>query len=315
MTEDLKAIDKVIRLEYSTHDRANYVRMAGAKPSVVKPTRRERLTFLVVSKLFRVFKGTFVEEDIANLWDKFVRNLAEDERRDAETLATLVGVVPDGGTKSYVGKEEIADALLTATIQGRYVRYRYRSASAEDGDDAKREESGVIAPVGIRFYRNGMYVAAARVDERERRAIPRRLHPFAVERFRSATIVPGETFARPDGIDADVDALFAGPFGVNLGDGEPTRVVIDFAPRCRAYVVERTFHESQEIERRPDGGVRLMLVLTDLREVARWVMHWGGDAWVSEPPELRAAVRAALQKALDKHPDEKSVPRKIAGRQ
>jgi predicted DNA-binding transcriptional regulator YafY len=49
----------------------------------------------------------------------------------------------------------------------------------------------------------------------------------------------------------------------------------------------------------PDGGVELTLKLSSLSEIQRWVLSWGGEAKVLQPPELAQAVRESARRMLE----------------
>jgi predicted DNA-binding transcriptional regulator YafY len=63
----------------------------------------------------------------------------------------------------------------------------------------------------------------------------------------------------------------------------------------------RTWHATQVIQALHGGGVELTLVVKDECEVARWVLSWGGHAWVVEPQRLRNRVREMAREILARH--------------
>jgi proteasome accessory factor B len=66
-------------------------------------------------------------------------------------------------------------------------------------------------------------------------------------------------------------------------------------------VREREWHESQELHDRPDGGLDLTLQLGALAEIEAWVLSWGADAEVLQPPEFRARLRATAARLLARY--------------
>jgi proteasome accessory factor B len=87
-------------------------------------------------------------------------------------------------------------------------------------------------------------------------------------------------------------------FGVHSGQGEH-QIRIRFSELVADYVREKKWHPSQDLQEYPDGRVELKLRLSSLVEIQRWVLGWGGEAVVLDPPELAAAVEAAAQRILD----------------
>lgn len=67
-------------------------------------------------------------------------------------------------------------------------------------------------------------------------------------------------------------------------------VAIRFAPAEAVYIRERSWHETQEIEELPDGGLILRFSTSGLGAVKRWVLGYGPHAEVLEPVTLREEV-------------------------
>jgi predicted DNA-binding transcriptional regulator YafY len=116
---------------------------------------------------------------------------------------------------------------------------------------------------------------------------------FKVERILSASLTP-ETFEPPPGGATARELLKAWDV---IADEEPVRVVIRFSPAVAKRAAETRWHPSQELEHQPDGSLIWRGQVAGLREIKIWILGWGADAEVLEPPELRAAVGAELSKA------------------
>jgi proteasome accessory factor B len=117
------------------------------------------------------------------------------------------------------------------------------------------------------------------------------LRTFAVPRI-SEVAVTDERFERPK--DFSPEAFFAHALGVVAGDGRSYRVVVRFSAASADRVREREWHESQTLRAAANGGVELTLQLGALEEIERWILEWGAEAEVLQPPELRARVRATV---------------------
>jgi predicted DNA-binding transcriptional regulator YafY len=63
----------------------------------------------------------------------------------------------------------------------------------------------------------------------------------------------------------------------------------------------RTWHATQVIRTLPDGSVEMTFQARDEWEIARWVLSWGGHAWVVEPLRLRTRVREMAREILARH--------------
>jgi predicted DNA-binding transcriptional regulator YafY len=76
---------------------------------------------------------------------------------------------------------------------------------------------------------------------------------------------------------------------------------IRFGAESARTVRARTWHATQVIHALPGGGVEMTLRVRDEWEIARWVLSWGGYAWVIEPPRLKSRVREMAREILGRH--------------
>ena len=116
---------------------------------------------------------------------------------------------------------------------------------------------------------------------------------FKVERIISASLTP-DTFEPPPGAATAKDLLRAWDV---IADEDPVRVVIRFSPSVAKRAAETRWHPSQELEDQPDGSLLWRGQVAGMREIKIWILGWGADAEVLEPPNLRRGIAAELAKA------------------
>jgi len=121
------------------------------------------------------------------------------------------------------------------------------------------------------------------------------IRTFAPARIQSARPT-GKTFERSRKFS--LEKRLEDSFGVHSGGGK-FEVVIRFAPRAADYIREKKWHPSQSLRDFKNGAVELRMKLSSLGEVQRWVLSWGGDARVLQPPELAEAVRQEAKAILN----------------
>ena len=56
---------------------------------------------------------------------------------------------------------------------------------------------------------------------------------------------------------------------------------------------ETVWHRSQVLTELPDGHVELTVRVAGIVEIRPWILSWGDQVEVLDPPELREAVAAA----------------------
>lgn len=286
MRRDLDAIEEAGHgLETVEASGRSAVRLAGNRALAIRLTQRERYALLAVGQAFDVFEDTPFHEDVKSILTKVQASLPIEEQRELENLGERLTYLPDGGTKLYRGKEDVIDALFTGVLRRCRVRTRYRGAATKASDR-------LLEPYAIVLYRQGLYAIGRAVDE-DGELGPERT--YAVERFTRAEHVRGSRFKTP--ADFDVHQYFQGAFGVFRG-GDPEKVVVDFSAAGRALVEARRWHPSQKLRRLPGGEVRLELRVSDLTQVAQWVIGWGPLARVREPRALVERVVREHKEAL-----------------
>ena len=117
---------------------------------------------------------------------------------------------------------------------------------------------------------------------------------FKVERIISASLTP-QTFEPAAGEATARELLRAWDV---MADEDPVGVVIRFSPAVAKRAAETRWHPSQELEKQKDGSLVWRGRVAGMREIKIWILGWGADAEVLEPPELRADVAAELKKAV-----------------
>lgn len=72
------------------------------------------------------------------------------------------------------------------------------------------------------------------------------------------------------------------------------RVIISFSRKHAAWVKKKKWHPSQRLATERDGSITLTFEVASLEEVKQWVLHFGADAEVEEPEELRFMIKEEL---------------------
>ena len=75
-------------------------------------------------------------------------------------------------------------------------------------------------------------------------------------------------------------------------------VKIRISPDWARWVAEKIWHESQKIAKQPDGSIEITFRVAGLDEIKCWILSFGPEAIVLEPPKLREMVRKGLFRNL-----------------
>lgn len=185
-----------------------------------------------------------------------------------------------GPHKTYRRHRETIDRLTRAIAERRTVQIRYFTASR--GATTRRE----VDPYHLWYAAGGLYLIAH--DHRRRE-----VRTFAVERIRALTVTD-HPYQLPLGFDVEEyvqDALV-------VMRGRQVAVELLFDKPTAAWVRDRVWHPSQQLAPLRDGRLRMTLQVADTRELAGWILSFGGGVRVVRPEALRAKVREEARRVL-----------------
>ena len=77
--------------------------------------------------------------------------------------------------------------------------------------------------------------------------------------------------------------------------------MIRFSVGVARRAAETRWHPSQELEPQDDGTLIWRGLVSGMREIKIWILGWGADAEVLEPPQLRADIAAELARAASQY--------------
>ena len=122
-----------------------------------------------------------------------------------------------------------------------------------------------------------------------------RMTTFSLARFKGISIEEN-TFTVP--ADFDPHRYFDSSFGVWNTNEEPVKIELLFSKEINTYILERNWHETQELRQNDDGTVYLSFMSNQLQETLHWVMHFGSAVRVLNPPTLAEQERKEAKKIL-----------------
>jgi len=244
-------------------------------------TEGEIFALVVAEKALQQYRGTSFEKPLLSAIKKMEQALPD---TISLNLADIGRTISFRTRAEPILNLEIFDALARAVAQRQQLELQYR----KPGQSA---EARIVDPYHLANINGEWFLFAfdhARKD----------IRTFAPARIQSAQPT-GKHFERSQKFS--LEKRLRDSFGVHSGEGK-YEVVIRFAPRAADYIREKKWHESQTLREFKDGAVELRMKLSSLGEVQRWVLSWGGEAKVLQPPELAEAVQRAAAAIL--HPAE-----------
>jgi proteasome accessory factor B len=241
-------------------------------------TEGELFALVVAEKALQQYRGTSFERPLLSAIKKMEQSLPDTISLNladvGQAISFRTSVEPILDLKNF-------DVLARAVAEHRQLEMDYRKPGAE------RPERRIVDPYHLANINGEWFLFAfdhARKDIRK----------FVPGRIRNVKPT-GTTFERSPKFS--LEKQLRDSFGVHSGEGQYD-VVIRFNARAADYIREKKWHESQQLRELKSGGVELVLKLSGLVEIERWILSWGGDAKVIKPRELAGAVRRSAEKLL-----------------
>ncbi|MCZ6816187.1 MAG: WYL domain-containing protein [Planctomycetota bacterium] len=168
----------------------------------------------------------------------------------------------------------VFDTILHALVEKQQLEVRYDSLT--DG----RELDLLLDPWRLVFMTRGWYLIAN--DQRHGEA-----RTYKIDRFLKVETA-GRT-RRPPPIDFTEETHF-GAAWLMIPEGTLYRVKLRFSARVASNLEEVVWHKSQTTTRLDDGRLIFNAEVDGLGEITWWILGYGDEVEVLEPPELRRRI-------------------------
>jgi len=180
-------------------------------------------------------------------------------------------------------EEEVFNAVFKATKLHKIMRYDYRSISSTE------YKPHSLYPYKIYNHKGDWYILGFNPDRGD-------FATFTLARMKNITLgedfVPDPDYTKKIHIDPY--------FGIWNNGTKPQRIELLFDKSINTYILERTWHKNQECRQNEDGTVWLAFESNQIQETLYWVLKFGSSVQILNPPELKEAYKAELQKMMAK---------------
>lgn len=258
---DTDAPDRLSRLLEASHFLA--LRMAMAESAALRKNER----------LFAVL------EDLATRVEKAIGTRGRNELRELDAAFF--------SWEKFAWRDAPADILwplVSAISRQRLVRVTYRAPSS--GNKPKQYR---VLPLKLVVHDGALYLHAWQAH----------FQTVLLLNLQRLTQLEVQDETAPLPPDYDPEQLEKSAFGIFLGKSVE-HFVLEFDAFARPYIEERTWHPTQTLTPRPDGGVTLRFTCVASYEVTNWIASWREHVVVNAPAAQRDVLRdygAWLQRA------------------
>ena len=240
----------------------------------------ELFSVSVIQPLLEQYRNTPLEASVKNIFSKLTDMLPQEVSMDT----TFIG--KDNITFIADPLPAISDDTFTAVFKAmrshRTIRFFYRALNRSDYTEHRANPYHVLCQKG------NWYMLAYDFNHD-------RITTFSLARIKD-NYIEENAFSVPKGFNPRL--YFDSSFGVWNNDAPPVKIELLFSKEINTYILERTWHDTQEIRQNDDGTVYLSFFSNQLQETLHWVMHFGSSVRILNPPELAEQVKEEARKIL-----------------
>jgi len=248
------------------------------KRSVPIPFTLTELMALYFSRdLVRTLQDTLFYDSLESLFKKIKATLPPDSETFLKKVQNTL-FVSQKQYKEYGKAKGIINTVNDAAIRTKSIEIRYYSMRH------KKEGRRKVDPYRIWFF-NGTFYLIAYCHQRQETRI------FALDRIRSVSVTE-EHFTVPENFD--LENFMKPSFGIYKG--KPEKIKIRFDADAAGYIIEKVWHETQEITPQKDGAILFTAEIAVTDEIKTWILSWGSKAAVLKPEKLKKALKREIEK-------------------
>lgn len=237
----------------------------------------------VAAQVLSLFGGTPLARDLKSCYERLAELMPPAVRVRPEIVREKLAL---RAAAFRPVREGIWQAVSEALQRGVALSIRYHSAGGAAG------EARIVKPYG--FVLSGRdWMVLARDEAADTVKI------FYLARIEEARLTE-ERFAIPKNFRTD--DFFRNTFGLFVGGQKPFRFRVRFSPQASDEVRELQWHPNQKLTTGANGEAILELPAQSLKEARRFVLSYGKDAQVLEPPELAEEVAREAREISGAYP-------------
>ena len=183
------------------------------------------------------------------------------------------------------GRQPVYEQLLDAIANRHGVRIRYGSLK-EDKEIVTR-----LSPYRLFFSRRSWYVVG-------RSSLHRAKRTFNLGRIRHIEPLD-DRFQIPRGFS--LDRYLRNAWHMIPERGKDLEVLVHFDRLVAQNVAEVNWHKTQRLTFLDDGSLNFHVTVSGINEISWWILGYGEQAEVLEPPELRRLVADRAKRMAQKY--------------
>ncbi len=266
-----------VPFHFNTQQRGYEYTDAGYELPPVWFNEEELSSLCLAARLAGTIPDRRLKDSLHELLEKFLRFRSAGSPPNLQDVENKVSVK---NIEYYKVKEAVFRHIVGALFQNQPIDITYRTPYT--GEETRR----TILPLHLLCYMGNWYLIAFCSLKGE-------VRDFALSRIH--TIQTSPRLIEPPTDLPRIKEYLRNSFGL-LGGATSVEVSLRFGADVADWIDEQVWHEAQEIDRGPDGSLRLRFKVSDFREVRREILKFGSSVEVLSPPELREEVAREIEK-------------------
>lgn len=127
----------------------------------------------------------------------------------------------------------------------------------------------------------------------------RQVRTFHLKRFLNAELLPRQTYNIPERFS--LEKYFGNVWHMIRDKSQKHHVIIRFGKTVAGNVAEVLWHKTQKIDYFDDGTIDFHVEVEGLKEICWWILGYGNQAYVVQPPELRNMIVNHAQQMIEQY--------------
>ena len=267
-------------IEYSQEHHGYYFTDPAFEIQSVMLSEGELLSVSTILPRMEQYKNTPLEVTFRSLMNKLIEMMPDKVTIDSSFLDPNVKFFSD---PLPVIEDKVFNSIFEAVRKNKTIEFSYRSISRQDYTPRSFDPYKVLCQKGNWYVIGWCH-------------FHNRFNVYSLSRMKALTITNDDFSVKPDfNLSEHIDP----DFGIWQNNMEPKKIELLFSADINTYILERTWHVNQECHQNEDGSVYLSFMSNQIQETLHWVMSFGSNVKVLNPPELSAQIKAESKKLLD----------------
>ena len=279
---DLKSMDLPIRSERTKNPQGVKDRKlwldAKYQRNGVQISLLEWVSLHFGRTLFNFLKGTGFAQDMDDALERLSTLAGGINPKITKDMNRKFMAVPEHA-KDHSEMGEIIDELLSSLLYQNPAEGFYTKINGP-------MRKYTLHPYTLVTYRHSLYLFA--FDTKDKK-----IKTFAVDRFNHFKRIRDQYFALPP--DYHPQEIIKDAFGI-MG-GTTQEVELRFSRNVAPYIQERIWHQTQSVEAVENGQLVLRMKVSITPEITSWIMGFGPDVLVLNPPSLAEMIQKRHEQA------------------